>query len=69
MTETFDVQKAIEAQKKYCKDNNAPDFANLVSGNCWSCNRNIFQKGGISVEKASNQLITGCPFCHRSYCD
>lgn len=24
---------------------------------------------GITVEKASNELITGCPHCNRSYCD
>lgn len=24
---------------------------------------------GISVEKASSELITGCPHCNRSYCD
>ena len=24
---------------------------------------------GISVERASAELITGCPHCHRSYCD
>jgi hypothetical protein len=24
---------------------------------------------GITVEEASNKLVTGCPHCHRSYCD
>ncbi|MTW85600.1 hypothetical protein F3157_07975 [Virgibacillus dakarensis] len=24
---------------------------------------------GITVEKASNELVTGCPHCNRSYCD
>lgn len=24
---------------------------------------------GVSVEKASQELITGCSHCHRSYCD
>jgi hypothetical protein len=24
---------------------------------------------GVSLEKASSELITGCPHCHRSYCD
>lgn len=24
---------------------------------------------GITVEKASTELITGCPHCNRSYCD
>jgi len=24
---------------------------------------------GITVEKASKELVTGCPHCHKSYCD
>jgi hypothetical protein len=24
---------------------------------------------GITVEKASTSLVTGCPHCNRSYCD
>lgn len=24
---------------------------------------------GITVEKAANELITGCPHCNRTYCD
>ena len=24
---------------------------------------------GITVEKASKELVTGCPHCNRSYCD
>ena len=24
---------------------------------------------GVTVEKAANELITGCPHCNRSYCD
>lgn len=24
---------------------------------------------GVTTEKASNSLVTGCPHCNRSYCD
>lgn len=24
---------------------------------------------GITVEKAGNELVTGCPHCNRTYCD
>ncbi|MDR4315037.1 Uncharacterised protein [Niallia circulans] len=24
---------------------------------------------GITVDKAANQLVTGCPHCNRTYCD
>jgi len=72
---TFDVSKSIKAQVKYCEDNKAPHFA-PSNGNCWNCRRNIYHeidkgsyKTGISVEKATNELVNGCPHCNRSYCD
>jgi len=73
--ETFDIHRACEAQKKICKENGWPHFAPLF-GRCYRCNRNIYQqidhgewKSGYSVEKASSDLITGCPHCHYSYCE
>lgn len=71
-----DVRKAIAAQKKYCEENKAPHFA-PEDGFCYSCgkqiyvdyNENGFTSHGESIEYASNELITGCPHCHRSYCD
>ena len=56
----------IMAQKEYCKETGAPHFA-PASGMCWSCNRQIYNE--IDVVRAANSLITGCPYCHRSYCD
>ncbi|WP_411955120.1 hypothetical protein ACKXGF_04990 [Alkalibacillus sp. S2W] len=80
----FDVVEASNAQKHYCNENNAPHFA-PQSGRCWNCGSNIYEakqkvmaKGteyerevttGITVEEASNSLVTGCPHCNRSYCD
>ncbi|WP_146752107.1 hypothetical protein [Paenibacillus taichungensis] len=78
----YDIPKSIEAQKKYCEDKKAPHFA-PQSGRCWNCNQNIYSSGrsvwrgkmeeresaGISVDKAGTELVTGCPHCHRSYCD
>lgn len=69
--ETFSPWKAEEAQKEYCKAHDAPEFFpnHYVGFMCYRCHRNIFSPGGYSVEFASNHLITGCPFCHASYCD
>lgn len=61
------IRKAIVAQKQYCKDNKAPHFA-PEDGFCWSCGKQIYANGR-SVKYASENLITGCPHCHRSYCD
>ncbi|PPL04963.1 hypothetical protein SAMN05444682_101760 [Parapedobacter indicus] len=72
---TFNVDEAIKAQKNYQQENKCPAFA-PSNGICWKCKQQIYSekdhgryKTGISVEKASTQLVTGCPHCNRSYCD
>lgn len=65
--ETYDIDKAIEAQRKFCKENELPNFAG--NGRCFSCGRNVYGDGGYSVEYASQRLVTGCPYCLRSFCD
>ena len=72
----FDTSKAIQAQEKLCEEKGYPHFAPR-DGRCWSCRRNIYEeyerpsgyKTGVQVEKASTELITGCPHCNRTYCD
>lgn len=71
-----DVRACIEAQSNYCKENEDPLFA-PQDGFCHSCGKQIYadyeEHGSIdrgeSLEYARNNLITGCPHCHRSYCD
>ena len=67
MNETFDTQAAIKAQERYCNEHNYPMFAPTSWGTCYKCYRNIYTI--ISVEEAGSHLITGCPFCHASFCD
>ena len=55
----------IKLQEQYCKEKDAPFFA--PKPNCWSCNRNIWDK--ITITQARTELITGCPYCNRSYVD
>lgn len=78
----YDTNLSIEAQKKYCEEKQLPHFA-PHTGRCWNCNQNIYADGrhvwagkfdgresaGITVEQAGKELVTGCPHCHRSYCD
>ena len=82
--QVYNIQLSIKGQKEYCENTGAPHFAPR-SGDCWKCNKNVYsphkkvyQSGtqydrelitGIPVEKASTQLVTGCPHCNRSYCD
>jgi len=78
-TQTWDVKAAIAAQAAYCEQNGYPHFAPR-DGLCWSCRLNIYEPverdafsgrvtTGITVERAGSELITGCPHCHRSYCE
>lgn len=66
--ETFDIKKACEAQRKFVKEHDYHHFA-PDDGICYDCGRNIYGLNGYSVERASSKLITGCPFCHYSYCE
>lgn len=61
-----DIRSCIEAQKQFCRENKAPHFA-PEDGFCFSCGKQIYTRKNIN--SARNELITGCPHCHRSYCD
>jgi hypothetical protein len=82
MEKTYNAQQAIIAQREYLKklaQNNpgdwmADNFSKGIgfapsNGVCYHCNKQIYSQGGISVERASTELTTGCPFCHTSYVD
>jgi len=60
-------KKFIDNQEKYCKEHNAPFFM-AKSGMCWRCERDIIPR---EIERGNDgsHLVTGCPFCFRSYCD
>lgn len=39
-------------------------------GKCYFCKKDITQgEKGITLEQLGNYIITGCPYCHRSFCD
>lgn len=59
--------KIMQLQKAYCETHKVPEFAPTNTGNCYSCGVDITIY--ITEEQASTQLITGCPYCNRSYCD
>ena len=61
-----ELQEKIDAQKKHCKDNDFPCFAPF-DGYCWSCGRQIYE--AITLKRAKTDLITGCSFCHHSFCE
>ena len=39
-------------------------------GRCYRCGHQIFNEDkGYTLEEAGNFVITGCPYCHYSYCE
>ena len=41
-----------------------------LNGRCWNCGKDITKgEKAITVEELGDYIITGCPYCHRSYCD
>lgn len=61
-----EINEKKRAQKELCEKEGWPYFA-PESGICWRCKKQIYEE--ISLEKASTELITGCPYCHWSYCE
>ena len=61
-TSRADVEAARKAQEELCAKEGLPHFAPR-SGECWSCGKQIYE------ELDGQSLVTGCPSCHRSYCD
>lgn len=73
MEGTVNPIEAAKAQEKLASDCREPLFA-PYDGICFACHQNIYDNnrsgtGAITVESASNHLITGCPHCRRSYVD
>jgi hypothetical protein len=61
-----EIEKKIRGQVGYCKISLVPVFI-PKDGICSSCDKQIFDK--ITIEEALTTHITGCPFCHYSYCE
>lgn len=72
----YNVKLAIDAQRMYCEETKSPHFA-PYDGYCYSCGKQIYSPTetkhgytvGITVEQATNYLVTSCPYCNASYCD
>lgn len=66
MEKTADeIKKCIERQRKICEpEGEYPSFAPR-DGICGSCRTQIYSH----PDKDGSTLVTGCPWCHRSYCD
>ena len=64
--EESERREKTKLQEEYAKSIGAPCFIS-ISGYCWSCGRDLLEY--YSDDALSKSLITGCPYCHRSFCD
>ena len=58
----------VRAQRKYCEARELPEFQPW-QGFCARCGRDIYGPLGYTLGQAASQLITGCPYCHDSFCE
>jgi hypothetical protein len=81
----YNISESVKAQSEYCKKTGAPHFAprggscwkcnrNIYSPvervqKLFTTDEEVKYTTGITVEKATTQLVTGCPHCNISYCD
>lgn len=61
-------REAIEAQATACAAARMPHFA-PSDGVCWGCGRFIYRIDGIPNGAEPTSPVTGCPYCHKSFCD
>jgi len=60
-----EIDTKIKAQEEYCKKHNVPFFP--PKDKCYDCKNKIWEK--ITLDQATNEHITGCPYCGKSFCD
>lgn len=67
-----ELQECKDAQAELCRVEDFPHFA-PVSGRCYKCGRNIYQNYLLGSRESNGYdgktFVTGCPHCHRSFCD
>lgn len=65
MKEEVEVKSYIDVLEAR-RSQNARDMVFAPrDGYCWRCHKQIYEK--ITVKKATEELITGCPWCHYSF--
>lgn len=63
-------EKFIENQIEACKKAGLPEGTIFMNKNgiCWNCKKDVLQRA-IDSGKDGTEMITGCNFCYRTYCD
>lgn len=64
--EKITAEEKFEKNKAWCREHNLPCFI-PVSGKCFACRKSVFSDGNRGPKW--DEFITGCPHCHRTFCD
>lgn len=60
-----EINQCIERQRQICEPiGEQPNFAPR-DGVCWGCGKQIYDH----PNRDGATLVTGCPWCHKTYCD
>lgn len=62
------MRPEVLAQWLYCSAKDAPMFL-PKDGRCWYCYADVFGKGGYTMQDAKSRVLTGCPYCRKSWDD
>ena len=57
----------LQKQRQVCREGKMPFFM-PSSGYCWGCGGDVVA-GEMAEGNDGRILVTGCPFCHRSWCE
>ena len=64
--EKVSAAEKFEKNKAYCRERNLPCFI-PPDGKCFACHKQVFSDGNRGPKW--DTFITGCPHCHRTFCD
>ena len=62
-----DRQEFLKRQREMCVEKKAPFFM-PSSGYCDRCHKDIIEDE-VKAGNNGSGLVTGCPYCGRSYCE
>ena len=66
--EELSSAEKVNNQLQMCKEKGYPDFI-PKGGICWKCHKQVYDHEKYKGKTGAEELVTGCPFCFRSYCD
>lgn len=64
--EKITAEEKFEKNKAWCREHNLPCFI-PTSGKCFACRKPVFSDGNRGPKW--DEFVTGCPHCHRTFCD